>query len=129
MSAGGGGRTEDTRKEDLATGSHQCKACWFPLIVPYHREVTDREVVLWACLPPNSTGQKGKKKGKSVPVGRQADLTFCLKPVVLQFGEPQFTYSKRVVMEEVPIHCPEVLSAMSNPHEASGRVSGEVPVT
>lgn len=76
MSAGWGGRTEDTRKEDLVPGSHQCKACWFPLIVPYHREVTDREVAHAGMSPPKPHRTEREEKGKKRACGETGRLDF-----------------------------------------------------
>lgn len=53
----------------MATGSHQWKACWFLLIVPYHREIIDG-LYFAACLPQTSQDRTGRKtKGTSVSVG------------------------------------------------------------
>lgn len=97
---------------------------WFLLIVPFHREIIDRDLVLCveACLPHapqdrNGRRIKGKRSARQCACGRQSNLTFCVKPGVLQFGEP-----KGVIIGELPISCPEVLSTTSNSCEASVRV-------
>lgn len=47
----------------MATGSHQWKACWFLLIVSYHREIIDRDWTLQHVSPkPHRTELEEKQR-------------------------------------------------------------------